>query len=133
MNIALWVVAGLLAAAFLAGGALKIVFPKEKLVALGRRLGEDVVGWIEVFPAGAVKAIGVLEVLAAVGLILPAALGIAPVLVPLAATGLVLLMVGAMITHLRLNEVRPIPGNLLYLALAAFVAWGRFGPESFTG
>jgi len=133
MNVALWIIAGVLATAFLAGGASKIIFPKEKLVAFGRRLGEDLIGWIEAFPAGAVKAIGVVEVLAAVGLILPAALGIAPVLVPLAATGLVLLMAGAMITHQRRHEARPILGNAFYLALAAFVAWGRFGPESFTG
>ena len=67
------------------------------------------------------------------GLILPAALDIAPVLVPLAAVGVVLLMVGAMITHLRRHEVKVIAVNLAYLALAGLVAWGRFGPESFTG
>jgi DoxX-like family len=78
-----------------------------------------------------VKAIGALEVLAAVGLVLPAAVDIAPVLVPLAAVGVVLLMVGAMITHLRRHEAGFAMGNLAYLAMAAFVAWGRFGPESF--
>jgi MFS superfamily sulfate permease-like transporter len=71
-----------------------------------------------------------LEVLAAVGLILPAALGIAPVLVPLAAVGVVLLMVGAAITHGRRHE-KVIVANLAYLALAAFVAWVRFGPATF--
>src|SRR6266508_4530524 len=95
MNIALWIIAGLLAVAFL--------------------------------------AIGALEVLAAVGLILPAALDIAPVLAPLAAVGLVLLMVGAFIAHVRRREAQAIVVTLVLLALAAFVAWGRFGPQSFTG
>jgi uncharacterized membrane protein YphA (DoxX/SURF4 family) len=126
MNIALWIIAGLLAVAFLAGGAMKLVQPVEKLAASGMPALED-------FSPGTVKAIGALEVLAAVGLILPAAVGIAPVLAPLAAVGLVLLMVGAIITHLRRHEARATPVNLVLLGLAVLVAWGRFGPESFTG
>jgi hypothetical protein len=90
-------------------------------------------GWVEDFNAGTVKAIGALEVLAAVGLVLPAALDIAPVLVRLAAVGLVLIMVGAVITRLRRREAKAMVADLVYLALAGFVAWGRFGPESFTG
>ena len=126
MNIALWIIAGLLAAVFLASGAIKLAQPKEKLVASGMPVLED-------FSAGAVKAIGALEVLAAVGLILPAALGIAPVLVPLAAVGLVLLMVGAIIAQLRRHEAQAIVVNLAVIVLAVLVAWGRFGPQSFTG
>ena len=97
MNVALWIIAGLLAVGSLAGGAMKLVQPKEKLAASGW-------GWVEDFGGGTVKAIGALEILAAVGLILPAALDIVPILVPLAAVGLVLLMIGATITHLRRNE-----------------------------
>jgi uncharacterized membrane protein YphA (DoxX/SURF4 family) len=126
MNIALWIIAGLLAVAFLAGGVMKLTQPKEKLAASG-------FGFVEDFSASAVKAIGALEILAAAGLILPAALDIAPVLVPLAAVGLVLLMVGAMITHLRRHEAQAIVVNLAVLALAVLVAWSRFGPQSFTG
>jgi uncharacterized membrane protein YphA (DoxX/SURF4 family) len=126
MNVVLWIIAGLLAAAFLAAGAMKLIQPKEKLAAAG-------MGYVEDFSAGAVKAIGALEVLAAIGLILPAALDIVPVLVPMAALGLVLLMIGAAITHLRRGESQMIVINLVLLALAAVVAWGRFGPESFTG
>lgn len=126
MNIALWTIAGLLAAAFLAGGAVKLTQPKEKLAAYG-------FGFVEDFSVGAVKAIGALELLAGVGLVLPPALDIAPVLVPLAAVGLVLLMVGAMITHLRRHEASAVIMNLAILALAVFVAWGRFGSQSFTG
>jgi hypothetical protein len=60
-------------------------------------------------------------------------LDVAPVLVPLAATGLVLLFACALTMRLRRGEKTTIAGDLIYLALAAFVAWGRFGPESFTG
>jgi uncharacterized membrane protein YphA (DoxX/SURF4 family) len=128
MNRALWIVAGLLAVVYLLSGAGKLVVPKEKLAAFPGG------GWVEDFSAGAVKAIGALEVLAAVGLVLPAVLGIAPVLVPLAAAGLVLLMAGAVFTRLRRREPKAMVADLVYLALAAFVAWGRsFGPTSFTG
>lgn len=125
MNIALWVIAGLLAAVFLVSGVTKLAQSKEKLVAspMGAAL-ED-------FSAGAIKAIGALEVLAAVGLVLPAVLDIAPVLVPLAAVGVVLLMAGAVITHSRRRETQTIVVNLVLLALAVLVAWGRFGPQSF--
>ena len=90
-------------------------------------------GVLEDFSAGAIKAIGALELLAAVGLIVPAALDIAPILVPLAAVGLVLLMVGAIITHVRRHELQPVVVNVALLALAVVVAWGRFGPHSFSG
>src|SRR5918993_3367166 len=125
MNLALWIVAGLLAVVYLLSGIGKLIVPKEKLAAFPGG------GWIEDFSAGSVKAIGVLEVLAAVGLILPAALDIAPVLVPLAAVGVVLLMVGAVIVHLRRHEPKPMVADLIYLALAGFVAWGRFVLEPF--
>lgn len=127
MNIALWIVAGLLAAVFLTAGAVKLILPKAKLVSTPAQ------GWAEDFSATAVKAIGVLEVLAAVGLILPAVLDIAPFLVPLAAIGLAVVMIGAIFTHLRRGETKSITGNVVYLALAIFVAWGRFGLQPFMG
>ena len=71
-----------------------------------------------------VKAIGTLEILGALGLILPAVTGILPVLVPLAALGLAVTMIGAVIVHLRRRE--PFIPPLVLLALAAFVAIGRF-------
>ena len=128
MNLALWIIAGLLAVAYLVGGAGKLIVSKEKIATTSRSAR-----WVEDFSAGTVKTIGALEVLAAVGLVLPAALDIAPVLVPLAAVGLVLIMVGAVITRLRRHEAKPMVADLAYLALAGFVAWGRFGAESFTG
>ncbi len=128
MNLTLWIVAGLLAVAYLIGGGGKLVMQKEKMAAAGPSAR-----WVEDFSAGSVTAIGALEVLAAVGLVLPAALDIAPVLVPLAALGLVMIMVGAVITRIRRHEFKFMVVDLVYLALAGFVAWGRFGPESFTG
>jgi len=119
MNIILWIVAAALAAAFLASGVLKLVWSRERLAGAG-------MGWATQFSARSVKGIGVLEILAAVGLVVPAALGIAPVLAPLAATGLVLLMAGAIVTHLRRREMQPVAMNLIFLALSAFVAWSRF-------
>jgi uncharacterized membrane protein YphA (DoxX/SURF4 family) len=124
MNIVLWVLAGVLAAAFLAAGLTKLIQPKEKLAAN--------MGWVDDFSPGMVTTIGALEVLAAIGLILPAALDVVPVLVPLAALGLGLLMIGAAITHRRRGELPMIAINVGLLVLAALLAWGRFGPYSFT-
>ena len=124
MNIVLWIIAGLLALAFAGAGLMKLAQPKEKLAASG-------MGWTEQFSPAAVKAIGALELLAAIGLILPAALDIAPILVPIAALGLIALMIGAALTHARRKENPMIGANLLLLVLAAVVAWGRFGPYSF--
>ena len=124
MNVVLWIIASLLALAFLAAGLMKLSRPKAKLASSGMGFAED-------FSAGQVKTIGALEVLAAIGLILPAALNVAPVLVPLAALGLVLLMIGAAITHARRKEYQSIVANVVLLILAAVVVWGRFGPYAF--
>jgi len=86
VNIVLWIIASLLAVAFLGAGAMKLTQSKEKLGA------NPNMGWTESFSPGVIKMIGALEVLAALGLILPAALGIVPVLTPLAALGLVLVL-----------------------------------------
>jgi hypothetical protein len=125
MNIFLWIIAGLLAAAFLASGLVKVVQPKEKLTAAG-------MGWAEDFGPGTIKLIGVLEILAAIGLVVPAVFGIAPVLVPLSALGLALLMLGAAVVHARRSEYPMVATNIALLVLAAVVAWGRFGPFAFT-
>ena len=134
MNLALWIVAGLLAAVFLVSGSTKLFVPKKNLDGLLQRAGPTAQAageWTRDFSPGALKTIGVIELLGAGGLILPAALGIAPVLVPLAASGAVLLFAGAVIMRLRRGERATIAVDLVYLALAVLVAWGRFGPESF--
>ncbi len=121
MNVVLWIVAGVLAAVFLASGLMKLAQPRKKIVDSG-------MGWAADVSDGAVKGIGALEVLGALGLILPAVFGVATVLVPLAAAGLALVMVGAAVTHARRRENQMIVVNVVLFALAAFVAWGRFGP-----
>ena len=122
MNTAQWIIAGLLATVFLLAGSNKLLIPREKLA---RAPGG---GWVLDFSVGFVKVLGAVEILGAVGLILPALLGIAPVLVPLAATGLATIMVGAAIVEFRRQEFRHVLVNLTYLAMTAFVAFGRFGP-----
>lgn len=125
MNVFLWIVAGVLAAFFLAAGAIKLSQSRRKLLA------NPNMKWVEDFSAGTIKLIGTAEVLGALGLILPGALDIAPVLVPLAATGLGLIMIGAIITHGRRKELQPVAINVVILILAALVAIFRFGPNSF--
>jgi hypothetical protein len=129
MNTALWIVAGFLAALYSISGFGKLFLSQEKAAKYGGAAG----AWVLDFSPGTLKAIGAVEALGAIGLILPALLDIVPVLVPLAALGLVLLMTGAVIVRIRRHEFRIALVDLTYLALAAFVAWGRFGPESFTG
>ena len=124
MNLALWIVAIVLAAVFAASGLMKLLVPKEKLVNVGQ-------GWAQDFSATSIRLIGVAEVLGAAGLILPAVTHIAPILVPLAAIGLVLVMVGAAVVHARRKETMNIAVNVVLLALAVFVAWGRLGPYHF--
>ena len=120
MNLTLWIISGLLAAVFLLAGANKLFISQEKLA---KAPGG---GWVLDFSSGFVKALGAVEILGAVGLILPALLNIAPILVPLAAVGLALIMAGAAIVTFRRREFKHMLLNLTYLALAAFVAWGRF-------
>lgn len=121
MSVALWIAAAVLAVAMLGAGGMKLARSRDQLVAAG-------MGYAQHFPPGLIKLIGALEVLAAIGLILPGLTGIAPILVPLAATGVAIIMVGAIITHLRLREPfgKSVPAIVLLL-LALFVAWGRFG------
>lgn len=126
MNVVLWIAAIILAIAMLGAGAMKLLRSRDQLVGAGMSYAEH-------FPPGAIKLIGLLEVLAAIGLVLPPLVGIAPVLTPLAATGVALLMISAIITHLRLKDPlgQAVPAIVLAL-LAIFVAWGRFGPYPFT-
>jgi hypothetical protein len=119
MNVTLWVIASLLAAGFFASGLLKLIWPKPKLIAKGN-------AWAESFSPAAIRSIGVAEILAAAGLILPHLLDTAEILTPLAATGLILLMIGAAAIHLRRHESKAVAACAAYLALAAVVAWTQF-------
>ncbi len=118
MNLALWIVQGVLALAFLVAGTMRLVMPRDKLAAQQ--------AWVNDFSPGAVKVIGALEVLGAIGLIAPGVTGILPGLTLLAAAGLALTMAGAILTHVRRREYPIIGVNGALLALATFVVVGRF-------
>lgn len=118
MNIALWIIQTLLAIVFLMVGIMKITQPKEKLLKKGMDAVED-------FAPNTVRLVGVLEVLGAIGVVLPALTGILPWLTPLAAIGLALTMVGATLTHLRRGEYPKITTTVILFALAVFVAYGQ--------
>ena len=119
MNIGLWIVQVLLALAFLMAGTLKATQPLDRLAAR--------MTWVNSLrPPRLVRVIGVLEVLGAIGLVLPAVTGILPWLTPLAAAGLVLTMIGAMMLHARRGEAAHIAPNVILLLLAAFIVVGRF-------
>lgn len=97
MTIAYWIVAGLLALMMLGAGGSKLARPKAALAASGMT-------WTEDFRPATIKLIGLAEVLGAIGLILPMLLGIAPVLSPIAAVALAILMIGAVAVHIRRKE-----------------------------
>lgn len=120
MNMALWIVQILLALLFGLTGLMKVTQPKEKLA--------QQLKWMKETAPNTVKAIGAVEVLGALGVVLPMLTGILPILTPLAAVGLTLTMIGAMLTNLRHKEYLHIAVNIVVLALAAFVAYGRFVP-----
>ncbi|HZM74917.1 MAG TPA: DoxX family protein [Candidatus Limnocylindrales bacterium] len=125
MNVVLWIIAGALAALLIPAGIMKLTQPREKLAATG-------LGWTMDFSPRSVKMIGALDALGGIGLVLPPLVGIAPVLAPIAAVGVALLMVGAMVVHGRRKEYPQVGFNIVLLILAAVVAWGRFGPYAFT-
>jgi uncharacterized membrane protein YphA (DoxX/SURF4 family) len=118
MNVALWIVQILLAAMFLMAGAMKVSQPIDKL---GTRMP-----WVNHFPVGVVRFVGIAEIFGAIGVILPIATGIVPVLTPIAASALALVMVLAAVWHLRQKEYSGIAVNAVLFILAVFVAWGRF-------
>ena len=118
LHIALWVVQILLGVAFTAAGALKGFQPYEEVITK--------VPWAKDVSAGMVKFIGISEFLGGLGLILPAALRIKPILTPIAGAALALVMVLAAGFHAMRSEWSGIIPNLVFGGLAAFVAWGRF-------
>lgn len=121
MTIAFWVVTALLALVFLAAGSMKLLRPKDQLAASG-------LSWTEDFSARTVKLIGGLEVLGALGLVLPALTGIAPVLSPIAAICLAVTMVLAIRVHVRRREAPTPAVVLLVLSVAsAILGFARLG------
>lgn len=123
METALWIAQVLLAAIFTVTGLTKLTQPRAKMAA-------GMMSWAADVSDEQFRTIGVLELLGAAGLILPGLLDIAPVLTPLAATGLALTMIGAFVTHARLGETDRLVAPVVLFAVAVFVAIERFGPYS---
>lgn len=121
MHITLWILTAILATAFTVGGLSQILLTKQKYRSVGASQH-----WVDDFGPGHLKAIGATKVTGSLGLILPGALGIVPVLVPIAASCLALVMAGAATTRFRRSEWTYMVGDVVYLGLFAFVAWGRF-------
>lgn len=118
LNYGLWAAQLLLAFGFAMAGAMKLVTPMDELLANGIMVAGRA-------PELLVRFIGLSEVLGAIGLVLPAALRILPVLTPAAAAGLALVMGLAMGDHAMNGEYTGLPVNVVLGGLAAFVAWGR--------
>jgi hypothetical protein len=117
MNVFLWSVQAILAALFAMSGLVKVLQPKDKLA--GKY------PWTQDVSGGTVRFIGVMELFGAVGLIVPAATGIAPILTPIAGTGLAVIMVLAAGTHIRRKEPSGVAVTAILFVLVALVAWGR--------
>ena len=126
MNTALWILSGFLGTAFTVGGTTMLVLPTERY----RNLHETQ-HWVDDFSAGQMKVIATIKLLGGLGLLLPAIGDAAPALVPVAAIGLALFMAGAGTTRFRRSEATSLVGDLLFLGLFAFLAWGRFELEPF--
>lgn len=118
MNIALWASQMILALVFGIAGYMKSTQPLDRLQKQG-------INWAERVHLSLVRIIGLAELLGAAGLILPAALNILPILTPLAAVGLAVIMVFAIIHHIQYKEWKAVVFNLALMAMAAFIAYGR--------
>ena len=118
MNIVLWVLQVLLALAFLGAGFMKVSQPLDRL--------SKQMEWVTAFPVWFVRFIGAAEILGGIGLIVPALTKISPWLTPVAATGLAIIMAGAVGYHLIHKEYNRIAPSLVLLVLAIIVAFGRF-------
>ena len=118
LNITLWILQFLLAAMFLMAGFMKISQPIEEL--------SKSLPWAAQVPEGLVRFIGASELLGAIGLILPALLRIKPILTPIAALGIAVVMLFAIFFHGSRGETSVIGMNIILLLIAVFIAWGRF-------
>lgn len=118
MNIALWVAQVLLGVMFLMAGFTKATMPIEQLAGS--------LPWVQEVSTGLVRFIGISELLGGLGLLLPSILRIKPILTPIAAIGLAVVMLFAMVFHISMGEMNVIGVNIVMMAIAGFIAWGRF-------
>jgi len=121
LNIILWISQILIAILLLSGTFIKFM-PIEKVAAM--------MPWTGEVPVWAVRLLGVIDLLGAIGLILPAALGIKRKLVAVTALCIVLLMISAIVFHVARNEASSIGINIFTASVAAFIAWGRSSKAS---
>ncbi|MCG7606862.1 MULTISPECIES: DoxX family protein [Mycobacterium] len=121
MNTTLWIITIVAAAAYAAGGTSLLLASRQKYRSMGKTQY-----WVDDFGDGHLKAIGAIKLVGAIGLILPVASGIAPVLTPVAACGLALFMAGAATTRFRRSEWLYMAGDIVYLGVFIFLAWGWF-------
>ncbi len=117
LHIVLWIAQVILAGMFIMAGVMKSTAPIEQLLAT--------LPWTNDLPEMVVRFIGVSELLAGLGLLLPSIFKIKPILTPYAAIGLVALMVCAVIYHTSKGEYPAILFNFVLGGVAAFIAWGR--------
>ncbi|MDX6743423.1 DoxX family protein [Actinocorallia sp. A-T 12471] len=119
MDIAVWIVTGIVALILGGAGASKLVQTKEKI------LENPKMGWANDFSQPAIRLIGLAEVAGALGLVLPWAFDVLPVLTPIAGYCLAALMVGAAVVHIRRKEYDGLPVVFLLVAAPLFVAVAR--------
>lgn len=119
LNVALWICQIFLVIVFVYSGAMKSTKSEKELVAMGQT-------GVENLPQNLIRFIGISEILGVVGIILPQLIGILPILTPMAAVGLGIIMILASIVHFTRNEKTTVLLNLFILLVCAFVAYGRF-------
>jgi hypothetical protein len=119
MNTAITVIQVLLTLLFTSGGLLKLTLPYARFTKLPAQ------AWARDFKPEHVRLIGVLELSAAMGMVVSLFLNTPTMLSPLVAVGMALVMAGAMATHLRRTEYPNMVGNLVWLGMALFVAYSR--------
>jgi hypothetical protein len=115
VRVAYWIVAALLALLYLYSGGIKMVRSKDQL--------RPMMGWVDALPLKLIRAIGVLEVLGALGLVLPPLTRVVPGVALAAAVGLVLIQVGGISLHLSRGESKLIGLNVVLLTLAGVAIW----------
>ncbi|MBU9762323.1 DoxX family protein [Mycobacterium sp. TNTM28] len=121
MHTTLWIITIIAALAYAAGGASLLFMSREKYRSLGSNQH-----WVDDFGDGHLTAIATIKLVGALGLVLPAATGIAPVLTPVAACGLALFMAGAATTRFRRSEWLYMAGDIVFIGMFAYLAWGWF-------
>jgi len=124
MNTLLWILQIVLAIVFAGAGLVMLV---KTRVDLSKMFGD----WVDSIPASLLKLLGLAELAAAVGLVLPPLVGVFPLLTALAAAGLVIVMIGAIVIHAGRSEYQNVALNLTFAAMAGVIAFARLGPYAF--